>query len=61
MPDYDKMKKFAVIPIVVAALETIMTKFEEYTESLEIDIRIEHVQKWALLRTDRIMGKLLSC
>ena len=45
MPDYDKMEKFAVIPIVVAALETIITKFEEYTESLEIDIRIEHVQK----------------
>ena len=54
-------EKVPVIPIVVATLETIITKFEEYTESLEIDIRIEHVQKSALLRTARIMGKLLSC
>ena len=34
-----KMKKVIVIPIVVGALGTI-TKFEKYTESLGIEIRI---------------------
>ena len=42
------MKKVIVIPMVVAALGTI-TKFEKYTESLGTEIRIEHVQKSALL------------
>ena len=43
-----QMKKVIVIPMVVAALGTI-TKFEKYTESLGTEIRIEHVQKSALL------------
>ena len=35
-----EMKKVIVIPIVVGALGTITTKFEKYTESLGIEIRI---------------------
>ena len=42
------MKK-VVIPTVARALGTITTKFERYIESLGIEIRIEHVQKSALL------------
>ena len=49
------MKKVVVIPIVVRALGTITTKFEKYIESLGIDIRIQHVQKSALLGTARII------
>ena len=56
-----QMKKVVVIPIVVGALETITTKFEKYIESLGIEIRIEHVQKSALLVTARIIRKVLSC
>ena len=56
-----QMKKVVLIPIVVGALETITTKFENYIESLGIEIRIEHVQKSALLRTPRITRKVLSC
>ena len=43
------MKKVVVIPTVAGALGTITTKFERYIESLETEIRIEHVQKSALL------------
>ena len=56
-----QMKKVVVIPIVVGALGTITTKFEKYIKSLGIDIRIEHVQKSALLGTARIIRKVLSC
>ena len=55
------MKKVAVIPIVVGALGTITTKFEKCIESLGIEIRIEHVQKSALLGTARMLRKVLSC
>ena len=56
-----QMKKVVMIPIVVGALGTITTKFEKYFKSLGIDIRIEHVQKSALLGTARIIRKVLSC
>ena len=55
-----QMKKVVVIPIVVGALGTITAKFE-YIESLGIEIRIEHVQKSALLGTARLIRKVLSC
>ena len=55
------MKKVVVIPIVVGALQTIRAKFEEHIESLGIDIRIEQVQKSALLGTARVIRKVLSC
>ena len=43
------------------ALGTITTKFEKHNESLGIEIRIKHVQKSALLRTARIIRKVLFC
>ena len=56
------MKKVVVIPHVVGALGTITTKFEKYTENLGIEIRIEHVQKSALLGMARIIRKVyISC
>ena len=47
---------------VVGALGTITAtaRFENYIESLGIEIRIEHVQKSALLGTARIIRKLVS-
>ena len=56
-----QMKRVVVIPIVVQALGAITTKFENYIESLGIEIRIDNFQKSALLRTARIIRKLLSC
>ena len=56
-----QIKKVVVIPIVVGALGTITTKLEKYIESFGIEIRIEHVQKSALLGTARIIRKVLYC
>ena len=55
-----QMKKIVVIPIVVGALGTITTKLEKYIKSLGIEIRIEHIQKSALLGTARIIRKVKS-
>ena len=54
------MKNVVMIPIVVGAFAAITKKFEKYTESLKIEIKIEHVQKSALLTTARIIIKVLS-
>ena len=56
-----QMKKVVLIPIVLGTLGTITTKFEIYIESLRIEIRIEHVQKSALLGTAKIIIKVLPC
>ena len=56
-----QMKKVVLIPIVLGTLGTITTKFEMYIESLRIEIRIEHVQKSALLGTAKIIIKVLPC
>ena len=56
-----QMKKVIVIPIIVGTLGTITTKFGKYIENLGIEIRIEHVQKSALLGTARTIRKVLSC
>ena len=50
-----QMQKVVLIPIAVGA------KVEKYIESLVIEIRIEHMQKSALLGTARIIRKALSC
>ena len=50
-----------MIAIVVRALGAITKKFEKNIESLGIEIRIEHLQKSALLGTARIIRKVLSC
>ena len=56
-----QMKKVVVIPIVIEALGTITTKFGKYTESLGIEIRIQHAWKLAFLGRARIIRKVLSC
>ena len=53
-------KGVVVIPNVVGALVTISTKFEKYIEILRIEIGIERVWKSPLLRTGRIIRKVLS-
>ena len=56
-----QMKIVDVTPIIVGALGSITTTFEKYIKSLGIEIRIEHVQKSALLGTAKIQRKVLSC
>ena len=54
------MKKVIVIPIIVGALGAMSKDLENYIEQLEITIRLEHLQKTALLGTARILRKVLE-
>ena len=54
-------EKVVVIPIMVRTLGAITTKFEKYIESFGIEIRINYVEKSALLGRARIIRKVLSC
>ena len=44
-------KKVTVIPIIVGALGTVSKDLKNYIEKLGITIRLEHLQKTALLGT----------
>ena len=55
------MKTITVISIEVGVLGAITMMFERYIESLGTEIRIEHVQKSALLGAVRIIIRVLSC
>ena len=54
------MKKVEVIPIVVGALGAVSKKLDKWIEKLGIHIRIELLQKTALLGTARILRKSLT-
>ena len=53
------MKEVMVIPVVVGALDAKSTGFEKYIAAIEIEMRVEHVQKTALLGTARILRQVL--
>ena len=59
LPDYAK-KKGCYDSAVVGAFGAMTKKFEKYTESLGIEIRIGHVQKSALFGTARTIFEVLS-
>ena len=54
------MQKVTVIPIVVGALGAISNRFEKFVKEVGIHIRVEHVQKTALLGTARIVRLVLG-
>ena len=54
------MKKVEVIPIVVGALGEVRMKLDKWIEKLGIHIRIELLQKTALLGTARILRNSLA-
>ena len=49
------MKKVEIVPVVIGALGAVSKNFEQYMERLGIQIKTEHLQKTALLRTARIL------
>ena len=53
-------KKGCYDSAVVGAFGAMTKKFEKYTESLGIEIRIGHVQKSALFGTARTIFEVLS-
>ena len=54
------MRKVTVIPIVVGALGAISNRFEKFVKEVGIHIRVEHVQKTALLGSARILSLVLG-
>ena len=54
------MRKVTVIPIVIGALGAISNRFEKFVKEVGIHIRVEHVQKTALLGTARILRLVLG-
>ena len=48
------MQEVTVIPIVAGAFGVISKRLEEFAKEVGINIRVEHVQKTALLGTARI-------
>jgi hypothetical protein len=55
-----KMKKVIVVPVVVGALGVVSKKLDEWIEKLDVNIKIELIQKTALLGTARILRKVLN-
>ena len=53
-------KKVTVKQIIVGALGTVSKDLESYIKQLGITIRLEHLQKAALLETARILRKVLE-
>ena len=54
------MKKVEVIPMVVGAIGAVTKKLDKWIEKLGIHIRIELLQKTALLGTARTLRKSLE-
>ena len=54
------VQKVTVIPIVVGALGAIPNRFEKFVMEVEIQIRVEHMQKTALFGTDRMLRLVLG-
>ena len=54
------MKKVKVILVVIGALGAISDKFDEHTEEIGVQIRLQVMQKTALLGTARILRNVSS-
>ena len=54
------MRIVEVIPVVVRALRTITKNLGKWNEKIGIKIKAEHIQKTAILRTARILRKVLE-
>ena len=54
------MKKVDVIPVVIGALGAVSMKLEKWMKKTEIEVKVELLQKTALLGTARIIRKVLN-
>ena len=55
-----KMKTVTVLPIVIGALGAVSQRFTGYVNKIGANIRLEIIQKTALLGTARLLRKVLS-
>ena len=55
-----KLKKVDIIPVVVGALGAVSRSIENWLEKLGVVVRVEHIQKTALLGTANIIRRTLQ-
>ena len=54
------MRKVIVVPVVIAALGAVSVNFKEYMRQIGVNVRLEIIQKIALLGSAKILRKVLS-
>ena len=55
-----RMRKVIVIPVVIGALGAVSVNFKEYMKRISVNVKLEVIQKTALLGTAKILRKVLS-
>ena len=55
-----QMRKVIVVPVVIWALGAVSVNFKEYMRRIGVKVRLEVIQKTALLGTAKILRKVLS-
>ena len=53
------MRKVLVVPVVIEALGAVSVNFKEYMKRIGVNVRLEVIQKTALLGTARVLKKVL--
>ena len=54
------MRKVIVVPVVIGAPRAVSVNFKEYMKPIGVNMRLEVIQKTALLGTGKILRKVLS-
>ena len=54
------MREVIVVPVVIGALGALSVNFIEYMKRVRVNVRLEVIQKTALLGTTKILRKVLS-
>ena len=55
-----ELNKVFIIPIIIGALGSVTKRFKSYLEQLKCDVQMEVVQRTCLLRTAKILRKVLD-
>ena len=55
-----RIRKVIVVPVVIGALRAVSVNFKEYMKRIGVNVRLEVIQKTALLGTAKILRKVLS-
>ena len=55
-----RMRKVIVVPVVIGGLGTVSVNFKEYMKRIGVNVRLEVIQKTALLGTAKILRRVLS-
>ena len=55
-----RVRKVIVVPVVIGALGAVSVNFKEYMKRIGVNVRLDVIQKTALLGTAKILRKVLS-